>query len=331
MSVIMLAPLLGGAVGPAISGAVAQTLGWRQVLFLAAGLAVACEVLFFACFRETYKVPILRRRAAKWRDENPDDADVGKEFESHSAARVWESVLRPALVLYGSGVLFILSIFGSVLFAYFYVLCVSLPDVLEEIYGLSPAATGSVFMCFSKPFPSLSRICNFADIGPGIGSLVSVLICNLTLDKLYIKLRDANKGVGLPEFRLPFVIFGGFTLPFSVALYGWTAELRLPLPLLLFSIGLIGFTLLLGFLPLMAYVVDGWGLYAASATTGVIVMRCLAGTFLPLATGPLVDRFGYGWGFSVFGLVSLVMAPIPVLIMRYGPVWRQRSRYTRET
>lgn len=126
------------------------------------------------------------------------------------------------------------------------------------------------------------------------------------------------------------VVFGAFTLPLAVGLYGWAAELRLPLPVLLLSVGLIGFTLLLAFLPLSAYVVDSFGLFSASAMTGIIVTRCLMGTFLPLTMQPLVDSFGYGWGFSILSLACLCLAPIPVLIMKYGGKWRQRSQYTRD-
>ena len=119
-------------------------------------------------------------------------------------------------------------------------------------------------------------------------------------------------------------------MPFAVLSYGWIAELKLPLWLLLVSVALLGTTLIICFVPFMAYVVDAFGLYSASAMTGVIVTRCLMGTFLPLTTGPLVGHFGYGWGFTVFAAVSTCLAPIPVLVMRYGPVWRQWSKYTKE-
>lgn len=156
------------------------------------------------------------------------------------------------------------------------------------------------------------------------------MICNSTLDRIYIKLRDANKGNGQPEYRLPLVIIGGFTLPLVVAWYGWAAQCHASIAWLLLSVSVIGFCLMLGFLPLYAYVVDAFGLYAASAMTAVIVMRCLAGTFLPLATGLLVDRFGHGIGLSAIGVASLLLAPIPVLVLRYGAKWRQGSKYTRD-
>jgi hypothetical protein len=119
-------------------------------------------------------------------------------------------------------------------------------------------------------------------------------------------------------------------MPLAVALYGWIAQLALPLPLMLLSVGFLGATLMLAFIPLTAYVVDAFRLYSASAMTGMVVIRCLMGTFLPLTTSPLVDRFGYGWAFTVFAVFSLCLAPIPLLIQRYGWRWRQSSKHTRE-
>ena len=113
--------------------------------------------------------------------------------------------------------------------------------------------------------------------------------------------------------------------------YGWIAEYRLPVLLLLASVALMGFTLLLTVVPLSAYVVDACGMYSASAMTGVIVTRCLVGTFLPLATAPLAEGLGYGWGFSCLATLSLVLAVVPILILRFGDKWRQRSEFTMDS
>ncbi|KAI0376272.1 MFS general substrate transporter, partial [Hypomontagnella monticulosa] len=314
MSLIQLAPLIGGAIGPAISGAIAETLGWRRTVWMSVILATACEVVFLTCFRETYKVAILRRKAARLRREtgNKSLRTVFDTDEESDAKRLWTAIMRPFIVLAGSGVLQALSVFGAVVFTYFYIMVTTLPDILEGMYSLSPAAAGSAFISFS------------------VGSFVSVIICNQTLDRIYIRLRDSNKGVGRPEYRLPLVIIGGFTLPVAVAAYGWSAQAHISISLLLLTVVVIGVTLMLGFLPLYAYVVDAFGLYSASAMTAVIVTRCLAGTFLPLATEPLVKKFGYGAGLTVLGGMCLVLAPIPVFILRYGHKWRQRSKYSRD-
>ncbi|CZT14156.1 related to multidrug resistance protein [Ramularia collo-cygni] len=315
MSFIMLAPLIGGAVGPAISGAVAETLGWREMLWICAGLATICEVAFLAFFRETFKVPILNRRAAKLRKESGDKT-YRTVFEIENAQKtgnhLWEQVLRPFVVMAGSGILQALSLIEAVAYTYFYVMSTTLPSILEDLYGLSAAATGAAFISFSA------------------GSIISVALCNRLLDRIFIHLRDSNKGAEQPEYRLPLAIAGNILLPLTVVLYGWAAECHLPIAWVLVSLAALGAGLMLATLPLMSYVVDAFGMYSASAMTAVIVTRCLMGTFLPLATEPLIEKFGYGWAFTFLGVVTLGLAPIPIVIMRYGHKWRQRSSYTKD-
>jgi hypothetical protein len=152
----------------------------------------------------------------------------------------------------------------------------------------------------------------------------------MSLDRIYIKLRGLSKSAGKPEHRLPLAIVGAFILPITITAYGWVADLHLPVAFLLSTVVLLGFTLLLVIIPLSAYVVDAFGLYSASAMTGVIVTRCLMSTFFPLAIEPLVGALGYGLGFTVLGAISLACAPVPVLVFRFGEKWRQRSLFTRD-
>ncbi|KAK3311856.1 major facilitator superfamily domain-containing protein [Apodospora peruviana] len=331
VSLVFLAPLIGGAIAPGIATMIADRFGsWRAVVWLAIALATTCELLFLTYFRETYKLAILRKKvvaAAAAAAEIDDNKQVvikavvdGEESDEpvlvstgSELRKLRDAVLRPALVLCGSGVLMALSLLGSVAFTYFYIMSVTLPNVLQERYGLSSVATGWCFISFT------------------LGSAISVFICNNSLDKIYIRMRDASKdGVGLPEYRLPLGVVGALCTPVAIAMYGWSAELELPLPFLLLSVLIMGTTVMLTVIPLMAYVVDAFGLYSASAMTGIIVTRCLMSTFLPLTTGPLIDNFGYGWGFSVFAAFSFCLAPISILILRYGAKWRQFSKYSRE-
>lgn len=156
------------------------------------------------------------------------------------------------------------------------------------------------------------------------------MVCNVFLDKIYIRLRNKHKGVGQPEYRLPLIIVGSILFPISIALYGWSTQLHLHVAVLLLAVILLGCFLMLSFLPLMAYVVDAFGIYSASSVTAVIVTRCLMGTFLPLAVIPLIGRFGYGLGFTVLASISAATIPIPVLVFKFGYKWRQLSKYTRE-
>lgn len=151
MSLIMLAPLIGGAIGPAISGAIAQTVGWRQILVIAVGLAVTCEVLFLTCFKETYKMAIIRRRVARVQFESGESETSSHQGSKHKdLMKLWHSVTRPFAVLFGSSVLMLLSTFASVSFSFFYVISVTLPVILVDNYHFTPVQTGSAFVSFSK-------------------------------------------------------------------------------------------------------------------------------------------------------------------------------------
>lgn len=149
------------------------------------------------------------------------------------------------------------------------------------------------------------------------------------MDKIYNKL-NKSRGRFYPEGRLPLLITGAFLLPVAITLYGWTAELHANVFVYLATVTLLCVSVVLSLIPLMTFITDAFGKYSASAMTGVLITRCLMGAFLPLTVPPLVEHIGYGWAFTVLAAVTLVLAPIPCLVMRYGPTWRQKSKFTRD-
>jgi hypothetical protein len=154
-------------------------------------------------------------------------------------------------------------------------------------------------------------------------------MCNLFLDRLYNVLGKSHGATARPEYRLPFLIAGAGFMPVSVGLYGWISESHWPVYLLLSSVALMGCFLLLISVSLASYIIDAFGLYSASAMTIVLIGRCLGGTLLPLAIPPLTDALGLGIGFMVIAGISLALLPLPIAVMRYGPIWRQNSVYTK--
>jgi MFS family permease len=336
MSLIMFVPLMGGTVGPVLSGAIVQSLGWRAIIWVSVALACICQVLLFVFFRETYKVQILKQKEARLQMNNESSMSSSEKDGPTNVdlTGLRDSIIRPVIVLFNSSVLATLVLFGSFMFAHFYIVSTTLPDILEGIYGLSPTATGLAFIANGESVAgrisiSASSLAN--EIFTGLGTVISFVISKVFLDKIYIKLRVFNNGIGLPEYRLPLSIIGALSLPPAVILYGWCAEYKLPLPILLLSMIWLRISMMLGSSPLTAYIVDACGLYSASAMAGLISIRCLAGAFLPLTIARLTGKFGYGGGFSVLGAFGTIFALIPVLVLRYGPKWRERSRYTTDT
>jgi MFS family permease len=163
-----------------------------------------------------------------------------------------------------------------------------------------------------------------------VGSTMGLAVCNLLVDKLYVKLQARHGEKAYPEGRLPLPIVGAFAFPFIVALYGYAPGLHWPVWVLLLAVILMGAAIVAAIVPVLTYVTDAFELYSASAMTAVLVLRNLGGTFIPLASAPLIDKFGYGPGFLVFSAALLVLAPIPPLIMKFGPRWRQWSKYSKD-
>jgi MFS family permease len=304
MSVVMFAPLLGGAIGPAISGAITETLGWRRTMWLAIALSIVCEAVFLTCFRETYKVKVLAKQGLPIEDEAENDA-------AKADMSLMTCIARPIKVFYSSFVLQIMSLYGALAFTWFYVMATTFPDILRYQYNYTPAMVGSAFLSFS------------------LGSVIGLIICNQLLDRIYTKLA-AKSGKATPENRLPLMMVSCVTLPFVVALYGWVPELNLPVPLMLLTVVLFGVFVIMSMVPLMAYVVDAFNLFSASAITAILITRCLMGTFLPLVTAPLNEKVGYGLGFTMLSVACAMLSPIPFLIWRYGEQWRQKSEYTKD-
>lgn len=149
------------------------------------------------------------------------------------------------------------------------------------------------------------------------------------MDKIYNTLGKRH-GKFYPEGRLPLVIAGAFLLPIAVALYGWTAQLHVPVFGFLSTGTFLCISLVFSIVPMITFITDAFGKYSASAMTAVLVTRCLMAAFLPLIVPAVTSKVGYGWGFTVMAAIPLVLAPVPCLVMRYGPTWRQRSEYTKD-
>ncbi len=166
LSLLFLASLVGGAFGPMIGSAVAERWGWRAVVWMSVAVATGCEALFLTCFRETYKVAILRRRAKRLSTEaggerrrfktsfdELETTGVGGVERRSEWRKLRDAVMRPAMVLFGSGVLMAMSLFSSVVFTFFYIYSTTFSDILLDLYKLSPVTVGSCFTVFCKMRP----------------------------------------------------------------------------------------------------------------------------------------------------------------------------------
>jgi hypothetical protein len=76
--------------------------------------------------------------------------------------------------------------------------------------------------------------------------------------------------------------------------------------------------------PVQNYYIDAFEKYAASAVAGGALFRSLVGGLVPLAAPTLFGDLGFGWGISVFGFISIALAPAPLVFYRYGETIREK-------
>ena len=155
--------------------------------------------------------------------------------------------------------------------------------------------------------------------------IAGVLFCRVTLDRCLKKL--SKGGEMKPEYRLPPMILGSLLMPGGFFLYGWSTEYRLHWIVPILGTTFIGFGLLVTTLPLSAYLVDAFKVHVASGMAAVVVLRCIAGTVLPLAGAPLYANLGLGWGNTLLGFIAISFVPVPLLFMKYGERIRTSSKY----
>lgn len=83
-------------------------------------------------------------------------------------------------------------------------------------------------------------------------------------------------------------------------------------------------------MPVNMCLVKAFDVHAASAISASVIRRIILGAVLPLAGQGLYDALGYGWRNSVLAFISIAVAPIPLVLILYGPQLRQMDRHLKD-
>jgi hypothetical protein len=109
--------------------------------------------------------------------------------------------------------------------------------------------------------------------------LAGLAIIGMTSDPLMKRLAvKHNDGKAKPEYRLPLLMWTGWTIPAGLFLYGWTTQYHVQWAVPLLGTLLVGIGLIMAFMCINTYLVDTYNRYAASAMAAntVSVTRDLA-------------------------------------------------------
>ncbi|KAF2267674.1 MFS general substrate transporter [Lojkania enalia] len=210
------------------------------------------------------------------------------------------SIVRPVQMLLFSPIVLLLSLYMATMYGYQYLIFTTFPRVFQGQYDFTKSSVGLVYL------------------GIGVGFLVALVFSGMISDQLVKYLTKRNGGIAKPKYRLPLLFAGALLAPIGLLLYGWTVENKVHWIVPIIGSAFLGAASFTVIMPALAYLIDAYTIYAASATAAAIVSCSLLGAPLPLAGNSMYDALGVGWGTSLLGFIAVVFAPVPLVFWKYG-------------
>ncbi|KUJ15313.1 MFS general substrate transporter [Mollisia scopiformis] len=311
MSLVMGTPMLADFISPVAGAYIAQDLGWRWSIWLAAIVLGFFSLFLFLVLRETYAVVILRRKAARLQKKSVD----GKKYRSKHQARVdastiLESVLRPMQILLHSPILMLTTSYMALKYGLLSLILATLTETMESTYP-TVFSRGSVGLTF---------------LSLAIGNTISLIFYSLTSDRYVIHQRKKKGDAFKPEARLVHLLAAAIILPIGFLIYGWALRYHVQYIVPLIGTAVAAFSTTLSTVPVETYVVDVYKIHGASGIAAGVIFRATAGAFLPLIGPPLYSSIGLGWGNTVLAFIAATFIPPVALLMRYGDWFRSKER-----
>ncbi|KUI55667.1 hypothetical protein VP1G_03029 [Cytospora mali] len=310
MAAFSAAPFIGPAIGPLIGGYLSDAAGWRWLYWIQLIFAFVVWVLITFTVPETYAPIILARRAKKMRKETGNENHVTEQDLDLRpfSERLMIFLIRPLQLLFGELIVFLISLYMSVLYGMLYMFFVAFPIVYQGGKGWSAGSTGLMFIPLA------------------IGVVASAAFSPL-VNKHYLKVTARFNGKPPAEYRLIPMMCSCWFIPIGLLIFAWTSYPHVhwigP------AIG--GFPVGFGFIFLYNsannYLVDSYQHQAASALAAKTFLRSFWGAAVVLFTEQMYAGCGYQWASMILFFMALACCGIPFLFWKYGAKIREKSKY----
>ncbi|KAF4637123.1 hypothetical protein G7Y89_g977 [Cudoniella acicularis] len=185
MAAFSAAPFIGPAIGPLIGGFLSDAAGWRWLYWIQLIFAGVVYVLITFTVPETYAPTILAKRAKKLRASTGESDHVTEQDLDMRpfGERLAIFLVRPFQLLFGELIVFLVSVYMSVLYGLLYMFFVAYPIIYQQGKGYTAGITGLMFIPIA------------------IGVVCSAL-CAPLVNKHYLKLCKQYNGSPPAEVRL---------------------------------------------------------------------------------------------------------------------------------
>ena len=285
-------------------------LGWRWTEYIEAIWVFTIVAMTAIFLPEVYAPVLLKRRAASLRKSTGNSAywhpheNVKLDFKSI----ITKHLARPLRMLFTEPMVTCIALYASFVYALLYLTLEVFPIVFAENRHYS-------LVISTLPF-----------LGLFVGVCFALLI-NLSNQPRYMRILDQNGGRPVPEARLPPMLVGGLLFAIGLFWFGWTAAPQYSWALPTVAAGFIGAGFNVIFQQCINFLVDTYGLYAASAVSANTFLRSLLASSFPLVAKPMFHNLGVGPAMSILGGIACLALPVPLVFMRYGRKLRSMSNF----
>ncbi|CAD0088037.1 unnamed protein product [Aureobasidium vineae] len=310
MAAFSAAPFVGPAIGPLVGGFTSDHLGWRWLYWLQLILSGFVYILIVFTVPETYAPIILAKRAKKLRKETGDSRYVSEsDLDTRPIGeRMRVFILRPFQLLFCELIVFLISLYMSVLYGILYMFFVAFVVVYQEGKGYSVSTTGLMFIPLA------------------IGVVASAFLAPL-INKDYARRSIKFQGKPPAEQRLIPMMCSCWFIAIGMFIFAWTSYPHLHW----MGPAMGGFCIGFGFIPCYNsannYLVDTYQHSAASALAAKTFIRSFWGAGVVLFTEQMFHRLGYQWAGTLMAFIALACCAIPYGFYFFGERIRRFSKY----
>lgn len=305
-----LSPFLGPGLGPLIGGVIVHnTHYWRWTLHVVSIAVLVMLIVLIFVVPETFAPLLLKKKAKRLRKETGNDryyAPIERSTKSLFET-IFLSIKRPAQIFIFEPMLTLLCIYSGLILSLLYLFFVSYPYVFRTVYDFNEQQTG------------------FAFIGLSVGCLLAGP--TVIVNKRYVTRQIEKRGEYQPELQLPQTVIGAIIIPIGLFIFGWASRPSIHWMVTVISGGIINFGLIMAFNGIFVFTIDGYRLFAASAMACNGVVRSTLASVFPLFGLQMYENLGIEWASTLLALVCVAFIPMPVLLIKYGPVIRGKSRF----